>query len=361
MRPYRVAIIAEHTLFAEGVRDLLERETDVDIVAVLESTPKSVKDTRNLSVDVIVVEGALEGSFQEIWPVLERYAIGIKIVIASMQCNRLDIVYHQRVQASTPNDLLAAVRQPLTWGAPPGGRLRVLCTSQGKYGEIVIKNLRAVFPSEWTLDTTRLPPIMPNEVENPADFIPPTLPTADLVVGLSESPGAARLLPEITRLSGAQAVIAPIDRSEWIPPHVQSELEATFEEQDIVAVFPRPFCSLTEVAYDHGPHVRPYHHTLITSFARYVGRPSFHLTTKEDATIERVNIRRDAPCGCGRYIAEQLVGSPIQSLPEHISKLHADYPCMAGLSVDVVYSDTLRHVASAIFKESVLRTTNADA
>jgi hypothetical protein len=361
MRPYRVAIIAEHTLFAEGVRDLLEGEPDVDVIAVLESIPESAKEARDLSADVIVVEGALEGSFQEVWPALERYAIGIKIVVASTQCNRLDIVYHQRVQTSTPSDLLAAVRQPLTWGAPPGGRLYVLCTSQGKYGERIIKNLKTVLPPEWRLDAVRLPPIIPTEIENPADFIPPTLPAADLVIGLGEGPGAALLLPEIVRLSGAQAVIVPIDRSEWIPSRVQTELEEAFTAQDIATVFPRPFCSLTEVTYNHTPHVRPYYHTLIAAFARYVGHPLFRLTTSESAVVERVSVERDAPCGCGQNIAEQLVGCPTKALSECVTAIHADYPCMAGLSVDGVYSDTLRHVASAIFKESVLRMANVDA
>ncbi len=361
MRPYRVAIIAEHTLFAEGVRDLLEGEPDVDVVAVLESTPQSAKEARSLSVDVIVVEGALEGSFEEVWPALERYAIGIKIVVASMQCNRLDIVFHQRMQTGASSDLLAAVRQPLTWGAPPGGRLYVLCTSQGKYGERIIKNLKSVFPPEWHLDVVRLPPIIPGEVEKPADFIPPTLPAADIVIGLGESPGAAQLLPEIVRLSGAQAAIVPIDRSEWIPSRIQGALEDAFTQQGIAAVFPRPFCSLTEVTYNHVPHVRPYDHTLIAAFARFVGHPLFRLSSNDNAVIERVTIERDAPCGCGQTIADQLVGYPTHSLPERITQIHADYPCMAGLSVDVVYSDTLRHVASAIFKESVLRMANVDA
>ena len=177
---------------------------------------------------------------------------------------------------------------------------------------------------------------------------------------LGESPGAARLLPEIVRLSGAQAVVVPVDRSEWIPMRVQTELEEIFSAQGIAAVFPRPFCSLTEVTFDHTPFVRPYHHSLITAFARYVGMPRFRLSITEDATIGHASIERDAPCGCGQHIAEQLIGCPTQALPDHITQLHADYPCMAGLSVDVVYSDTLRHVASVIFKESVLRTTNVD-
>jgi len=360
MRPYRVAIIAEHTLFAEGVRDLLEGEPDIEIVAVLESTPESIKKARGLSADVLVVEGALEGSFRDIWPSLERYAIGVKIVVASMQCNRLDIIYHQRIQAGTSGDLLAAVRQPLTWGAPPGGRLYVLCASQGKYGERIIKNLKAAFPPEWNLDSVRLPPIVPSQVTNPADFIPPTMPNADLVVGLGESPGAAHLLPEIVRLSGAQAAVVPIDRTEWVPQGVQAELEAAFAEMGVGAAFPRPFCSLTEVTYNHSPQIRPYHHALITAFARYVGRPRFRLSTNEDAIVEHAGIQRDAPCGCGQHIAEQLVGCPTDELSDRITQAHADYPCMASISVDVVYGDTLRHVASVIFRESVLRTANVD-
>lgn len=361
MRPYRVAIIAERALFAEGVQNLLEGEPDVEILAVLDATPDAIKIARDLSPDVLIVEGALEGSFERLRPALERYATDIKVVIVSMQCNRLDVFYHQRILTGDSSDLLTAVRQPLTWGAPPGGRLRVLCTSQGRYGERIVENLKRVLPPEWSLDVVRLPPIIPPQIQDPADFLPPSLPPADLVVSLGESPGAARLLPEIVSLSSTKAVLVPIDRTEWIPPYVQADLVETFEVSGVTAVFPRPFCSLTEVVYNHVPHVRPYQHALIAAFARYTGQPRFRIDSSDGALIDRVMVERDAPCGCGQHIAEQLAGWPVQSLGEGMAQLHADYPCMAGLSVDVVYNDTLRHVASVIFIESVLRTANADA
>ena len=359
---YRVVVVSDHPLFAEIVRGLLDNKYEVEIVGTLEAEPRALRALRDMEPDVLVVERLAGERYQRLWAALDRYAVGVKIVVASTECNTLDIHLHQRLQINDSDDLVTAIRQSLVWGVASAGSVRVLCTSQGRYGAHVLQYLNQNLPDEWSLRVAQLPPIVPQEIEDPSQFTPAALPEADLVIGLGESPGAARLLPHIVRRSGAQAAIVPVNRSEWLPAAVQAELEEVFATDGVEAIFPRPFCSLTEWTFNRPPHTHHYRHPLIAAFARVVGQPwlEFKLD-EEEKVIQQITIHRDTPCGCMQSIADQLVGCSIERVVSETGKLHLASSCMAGLSVDLLYNDTLRHVAAGILKDSVRSATALSA
>src|SRR5512141_876095 len=102
--------------------------------------------------------------------------------------------------------------------------MRILAIITGEYGRRHVTNLREHSPQEWTFEiwqaTTRLPLI----VDDPADFVPTTLPPADLILSFGEHRGIAELLPDVARVSGARAVIAPVDSEAWLPRGLARQL-----------------------------------------------------------------------------------------------------------------------------------------
>lgn len=68
--------------------------------------------------------------------------------------------------------------------------------------------------------TWQTPQVLPPVLDYPEDYLPESLPPCDLILSLAEVKGAAEMIPEIAQMTGAQAVIAPIDnlagcRSGW--------------------------------------------------------------------------------------------------------------------------------------------------
>jgi len=101
----------------------------------------------------------------------------------------------------------------------------LLILVHGNYGQRIARHIQAHCPPEWQVESLTLPRALPPIVDEPEEFLPPVLPpqgggkggTADLILHLGETPQAAQLLPAVVTLSGAQAVIAPVDNSAWLP------------------------------------------------------------------------------------------------------------------------------------------------
>jgi hypothetical protein len=190
-------------------------------------------------------------------------------------------------------------------------------------------------------------------LDDPADLLPPHLPAADIVLALGDTPAVAQLIPDVVRRSGARAVIAPIDRNESLPSGLVTQLRAWLTDLGVTAVFPKPFCSLTESAYNLPPIRVEYHDPLIAAFARHFGRPDLTLTVNDDHGIHSVAVVRDSACGCARYVAEQLIGVPVDAAEAEAGMLHHHYPCLAGMTQDADYGDTLMHVSGHLMRAAV--------
>jgi hypothetical protein len=233
-----------------------------------------------------------------------------------------------------------------------GYPLRVLAITQGQWGERIAENIRTHAPYNWTVEIWAAPRVIPPIVDDPRDFLPPSLPEVDLVLSLGDTAGLAQLVPDIARITGAKAVIAPIDRNTSLPAGLARQLAVWLEEMGVAAAFPKPFCSLTETAYNRTPLVTSYDDPIIQRFARYFGRPEFRVTLDE-GVISEVEVVRDSACGCAQTVADNLAGVAADEALEKAGLLHHHYPCLASMDRDPDYFDTLMHVSGNLLKDSL--------
>jgi hypothetical protein len=234
--------------------------------------------------------------------------------------------------------------------------MRILAIVQGEYGRRIVTNIDAHRPTGWEITTWTAPPFLPPVIDYPEDYLPDELPTADLLLSLGEHPGVAELLPDIVHLSGAHAVIAPIDNVAWLPPGLMNQLAGWLTDAGAEAVFPKPFCSLTETTYNAKRHTVAYDNPLIAEFARHFGQPRMRIECDPgDAVITQVEIVRDAACGCARYVAEHLVGVGVEEAEHEAGMLHHHFPCLASMGIDADYNDTLMHVSGNILRDEIAR------
>lgn len=230
--------------------------------------------------------------------------------------------------------------------------LRLLSITQGNWGERIAQNIADHAPADWVVQTWAAPRLIPPIVDDPEDFLPSGPPQADLLLALGDVPGFAQLIPDIARLCGAQAVLAPIDRNSAMPPGLVSQVRAWLEEMDVDSLFPKPFCSLTETQCNRSPLVKTYDIPLIARFARHFGRPTFGITVEGDR-IAQVRVVRDAACGCARHVSRGLAGERLEDAAERAGMLHHHYPCLASMDQDGDYNDTLMHVSGNFLKDAI--------
>jgi hypothetical protein len=232
--------------------------------------------------------------------------------------------------------------------------VRILAIITGEYGRRHVDNIRAHAPSAWEIEVWRAPAAYPPIIDYPEDHLPESLPDADLVLAFGEHKGIAELLPEIVRRTGARAVIAPVDREEWLPRGLARQLRRWLTELSVTCVTPKPLCSLTETHYNVKRHRIEYDDPLIAEFARHFGRPQFRIVVDPDTRdIAEIEVVRDAVCGCGRYVGQELLGVPVDDAERLAGLLHHHYPCLASMGKDSDFNDTIMHVSGNIMKEQV--------
>ena len=238
--------------------------------------------------------------------------------------------------------------------APPQSQtpFRVFVLTQGLWGERIADNLDEHCPAGWSIERWKAPPALPLVIDDGLDYLPPTLPPADLVLALGDTPGAAQLIPDVVRLTGATAVIAPIDRNESLPPGLVKQLRGWLNDLGAAVVFPKPFCSLTDSTYNLPPIMEHYDQPLISRFARQFGRPSLFLSVVE-GQVSVALISRDSACGCARHVAHGLPGTPASEAEFAAGMLHHHYPCLASMNQDNDYHDTLMHVSGHLLRQAV--------
>lgn len=231
--------------------------------------------------------------------------------------------------------------------------LRLLVVTQGQWGERIADNVGRFAPVTWTVQRWAAPRVIPLIVDYPEDYLPAEMPPADLVLVVGETAGVVQLVPDLVRLSGAHAVIAPIDRNESLPPGLVRQLTGWLSDLGVVAVFPKPFCSLTTTTYNHAPIVKSYDDPLIREFATYFGRPRFRLAVDAERRVAEAQVEVDSACGCARAVASGLSGCPVDDAEFEAGMLHHHYPCLASMNQDADYHDTLMHVSGHILQDAV--------
>lgn len=232
--------------------------------------------------------------------------------------------------------------------------MRILAIITGEYGQRHADNLRAHGPADWQIEVWRAPAVLPPIVDYPEDFVPDSLPQADLVLAFGEHKGVAELIPQVAKVTGARAVIAPVDRETWLPRGLARQLRGWLADIGVTCVTPKPLCSLTESHYNVRRHQEAYDDPTIAAFARHFGRPAFKISVDpESRTLTQVKVVRDAVCGCARHVAQGLPGVSVDDAEREAGLLHHHYPCLAGMVKDPDFNDTLMHVSGNILKEQV--------
>jgi len=230
--------------------------------------------------------------------------------------------------------------------------LRLLTVTQGEWGERVAANIDYSCPAYWTQYRYWVSNPLPPIIDEPANYLPASLPAVDLVLVLGETPELARLIPGIVQQTGARSVIVPIDDNASLPPAVMLQLSGWLADLGAAAVFPKPFCSLTQTSYSLPPIRVAYDDSFIREFARVFGQPVLEASLSSQDTV-RLAVTRDAACGCAHYAAQALTNQPLTFATDEVVMLHHHFPCLASTDQDPDYGDSLRRVSSRILREAV--------
>lgn len=346
-----VFILTKHPLFAEGVETLLQEQPGLKVLGIGDLSDQTFSRIRELAPDVVVVGASGEEQESVVARVFHTLP-GLKVVALNLDDNRIHIHYRQTKVGRQVEDLVEAIRQPLEWGRPRPAAMRIFAIVQGQYGQRIVENIRLHGPKGWTVESWRPPADLPAMLDDPDPYLPLRVPPADLILALGESPAVAQLIPDIARRAGARAVIAPVDHSAWLPEGLIRQLEVRLNQMGVAAVFPRPFCSLTEDAYNVRHQRVVYSNPWIAEFARYFGRPVFRIRV-QDGVVQAVEVERDTACGCARFVAERLVGQPVDEAVFQAGIFHHHYPCLAGMTLEKSLGDTLMHLSGQLMRQAV--------
>ncbi len=224
--------------------------------------------------------------------------------------------------------------------------MRILAIINGEYGERHAANIISHAPPSWHIETWQAPKILPPVLDYPEDYLPESLPAADLILSFAEHKGVAELLPDIAQMTGATAVLVAVDDENWLPRGLARQLIGWLDRINVACVTPKPLCSLTETDYGITRRDRvDYDNVLIAEFAGLFGKPEIDVEV-DPATqkIAAASTKRDAACGCARYVAENLVGLHVDDVEEKAGLLHHHFPCLASMvKLDDFNHDTLMH------------------
>lgn len=233
--------------------------------------------------------------------------------------------------------------------------MKILAIISGEYGERHVSNIQKYKPSSWDVQKWQAPSTFPLVIDYPEDFIPDNLPKTNLLLSFGEHRGVAELVQEIALQTGAKSVIAPVDNESWLPRGLARQLRKWLNSIDVACVTPKPLCSLTESDYLESSFNRvPYNDPLISEFAGLFGQPDINLAIdKENRIIKSAIVKRDAVCGCARFVADELIDVSINDAEEKAGLLHHHYPCLASMGKDTDFGDTLMHISGNLLKENI--------
>jgi len=111
----RVCIVYEHSLFAHGIKKLLEREKALRTVGLVERPLLSVRGLKRLNPDVVVVE---DNGGMAILESLE----GVMSVAVSLKGDEATIFTGFPIRVSRPEELVRAIRTIAGRGKPRSRR-----------------------------------------------------------------------------------------------------------------------------------------------------------------------------------------------------------------------------------------------
>ncbi len=233
--------------------------------------------------------------------------------------------------------------------------MHILAIINSDYGVRHVANITQYAPPDWVINQWRAPVFFPLVIDYPEDFLPIELHPADLILSFAEHKSVAELIPDIAKMTNAKAVIAAVDNENSLPRGLARQLRGWLEKINVACATPKPLCSLTETNYWVTRRQRLEHNNpLIAEFARYFGKPEFSIVVDpQSRNILSVEVKRDAVCGCARFVAQKLVGLSADAAEYEAGMAHHHFPCLASMGNDVDFGDTLMHISGNIMKDNV--------
>ena len=236
--------------------------------------------------------------------------------------------------------------------------MRILAIVSGEFGHRNIRNIQANAPGDWMIETWQAPAALPPMIDYPEEYLPGSLPQADLILSFAEIKGVAELLPEIAKLCKAKAVIVAVNNETWLPVGLGHQLRGWLKEMGVSCATPRPLCSLTENDFGVTRQERiTFDSPEIAAFARHFGKPDLKIVVDEKTrTILSADVIRDAVCGNTRHVAKQLIGLSTDEVLDKASLLHKHYPCLTTMTkLDDFDHQTLMHESGNQLTENIAR------
>lgn len=232
----------------------------------------------------------------------------------------------------------------------------ILAIISGEYGVRHVENLRTHSPPGWKIETWRAPAAFPPMIDYPEDFLPASFPPANLILSFAEHKSVAELLPDIAHRTGARGVVVAVDNEAWLPRGLARQLRGWLERMNVVLATPKPLCSLTETDYKVSRRERErYDSPMIAEFARHFGQPDIRLIVDEATrAIASAEVRRDAVCGCARFVAQKIIGLRVEEVSEKAGLAHHHFPCLASMvKLNDYNHDTLMHESGHLLQENL--------
>jgi len=353
----RVFILASQPLFAQGVESLLSGRPGIEVVGAAVIGPDVFERLSQADPDVVIIEAGGEEQSRLVTKTLAS-ASDAKIIGLTPDDNRISIYYQQLKESRRVDDLLDEVLEPLSWGVARANGLRMFVLYQGNYGERILHHVERFAPTSWSIEAWRAPSDLPPVVDAPLTFLPLDLPGVELVLSVAQIASVAQLVPSVAERTSASSVIVPADNADWLPDGLACQLRSQLSDAGVVAVFPKPFCSLTQDAYNVGQFRVSYEDPWIREFARHFGRPEMEITCHR-GRITDVAVTRDTSCGSARAVARGLVGEDIEDAVQRAGLLHHHSPCSASMRVDPTMGEPLIQVAGDLMRGAVKRALEA--
>ena len=203
---------------------------------------------------------------------------------------------------------------------------------------------------------------VPDFIEDPEDYLPKSLPQVDFIMVVGIHQDLLSGLPEYLKDKNIKAVIIPVENPKWVQPGLQVQVLEAFENHEIQAAFPKPFCALNKELdeYNKEGFNITRNRNFINEFIDHykIGVPiiSF-LLSKDGKSIEDTCVLQCAPCGSSYFVLQQLKAKYLEdgeiSLNERISKAHHSYPCNASMDQDAILKDSILHVGGYLIRNAV--------
>ena len=196
--------------------------------------------------------------------------------------------------------------------------------------------------SESIADIIGFPSVLPAIIEEPAQYLPETIPSHDVMIAIGVNEEI--LISFIEKFSGPKGIIIPIERSTWISPHAKEKISEIGKENNIEITFPKPFCSFNPSK------------GILRDFKKKfkIGKPEISFEVK-DNIITDTKVLVSAPCGATYFTARGIKGKNTGSNLEFIIDNQLScFPCTADTAVDREFKDSITHQAVKIQRDIFL-------